>query len=181
MKKIALIALTILVTLSSAMAKPAKKVKGVPFGTVFAEKFISDLSDSYTGDAEEDTYKIQQVTVTALKKGKDIIDHKTNHIACRSISFVSASSGDAVLTLKVRVAKAVKNEGSGKAAAKTISIYKNGTLVDGRTLRNENSDKYMTGTFDIRIPDVKVKDEIKIVCEASSYHRIAEFSWNKAE
>jgi len=180
MKKILILVALALISAAAFAAKPAKKAKDVAFGSTFGKEFVAALADEYTGNEEVNTYSIKGVTVTGMKKGKNIVD-KNNMIVCRSIQFVSASSGDAVLTIKARVAMAVVNKEKGSLSPKAIGIYRNGTLVDKTTLRNEDPQKYLNGTFDIKIADVKKGDEIKIACEGSGNHRIIEFSWNKAE
>lgn len=172
MKK-TLIAATLALVSVIAFAKPAPK--GVAFGTSFGNEFIAAVQEASDSDSTSEEIKVQGVTIKRLAEGVEFFDSKNNLIACQSLTFKSASEGNAVLNIKARIARAI----NGKT--KYIVVFKNDTRVDGKIISNSDESKYRTGSFDITIPDVKKGDEIKIVCQASKYHRIESFSWDKAE
>lgn len=171
MKKTLFVAALALVSVF-AFAKP----QGVTFGTEFGADFVSAVQEASEGNPEQLEFTIQDVTLKRLSATAKMVDGKSSSvIACQYLTFKSASAGDAVLHIKARIARAVNEKG------KAIVVYKNGQKIDSTTMKNFDTEKTRTGSFDIAVPGVEKGDEIKIVCEASRYHRIFGFSWNKAE
>lgn len=140
----------------------------IPSGTVWGFPQIEQLKAAVNAELEAKSYFIEGFTITPEEPGRIVVDLEKKYFRMPvTISFVVAENGNACLRMKVKVAK-----------EKKVDVYCGKKRVkDSKLLDNTSSDKSLFGTYDIRIPDVKAGDIIRIESLYSSYNCFYSFEW----
>ena len=140
----------------------------IPFGFSWGEDFFLALTEEFKKNNTADSYLVHNTTINPKAPGVLITDGSLGKSL--TLSFQSAESGDAILSIKATVA-------SNQNATKKINIYLNDSLV--HSLANSTGAN-ITMEEDIKIPNIQKGDLVKVTMSDSNNHKLYSMSFNKA-
>ena len=139
----------------------------IPFGFNWDSSFLNALKAAFEANKSASSYTVMNTTVTPGTPGTLSVSSYIGKSL--KLTFQSAESGDAILSIKATVA-------SG-SSTKRIRIYLNDVQVDALSNSTGSS---LSVEQDIKITGVKKGDTIGVTMNDSNNHRIYSMSYKKA-